>query len=215
MIFYLSALNYYAWSLSQYQSLNLLRSLGSIQLCAAVLSATVAIKHNIHLYPWSLGQYQTLNCLSSLDPGEYTALCCRTQCYSGYQTQYPSAPLVIGPISILKPSQLHREYTALCCRTQCYSGYQTQYPAVPLVIGPISNLKLSQLSGEYTALCCHIQWLSNTISISTHRYPLVMGAEKQIYTIKCLAQAHQWNGHGRDSNPHPDMFLSPDFERRN
>ena len=97
-------------------------------------------------YIWSLVQYQSLSCLSSL--GRYTALCCRTQCYSGYQTQYPSVPLVTGPISILKLSQLPGEYTALCCRTQCYSGYQTQYPSVPLVTGPISILKLSQLPGE-------------------------------------------------------------------
>ena len=41
---------YNPWSLGQYQSLNVLSSLGSIQLCAAVLGATVAIKHNIHLY---------------------------------------------------------------------------------------------------------------------------------------------------------------------
>ena len=35
-----------AWSLDQYQSLNFLSSVRSIQLCAAVLSATVAIKQH-------------------------------------------------------------------------------------------------------------------------------------------------------------------------
>ena len=33
--------NYYPWSMGQYQSLNILGCLGSIQLCAAVLGATV------------------------------------------------------------------------------------------------------------------------------------------------------------------------------
>ena len=93
-------------------------------------------------------------------------------------------PLVIGPISILKLSQLPGEYTALCCCTQCYSGYQTQYPSVPLVIGPISILKLSQLPGEYTALCYRTQCYS--IKHNIHLYPWSLGQYQSLNFLSSL-----------------------------
>ena len=126
------------------------------------------------------------------------------------------APVVIGPISILKLSQLHGEYTALSSQPSALSpqlwALSPQFSALSSQLSALSS-QLSALSPQLSALSSQL-WaavFSATVAIkhnshlSTSQVSICTPGWREASTVKCLAQGHK----RQDSNLHSDDSASP------